>query len=103
MKKKEIFFEEYLTDEWSGDLEVVEVPLDEKPLLYVGLAAVLLGLLVGGRIFFLSSVRAEFYGKRAEANLGREERIAAPRGVIVDRYGKSLAENQTGFSALLHG
>lgn len=101
MRKPEIYFEESLSDDWSGDFEVKEVPLDHKPLFQVGVAIAFLGLIVAGRILFLGVAQAEFYGRRSEANLGKYERVAAPRGVITDRYGKVLAENKPVFSALL--
>lgn len=101
MRKPEIYFEEALSDDWSGDFEVKEVPLDHKPLLQVGIAIACLALIVVGRILFLGVAQAELYSRRSEANLGKYERMAAPRGVITDRYGEVLAENKPVFSALL--
>jgi penicillin-binding protein 2 len=98
---KEIFFEEALADEWSGDYDVQEVPLDEKPLYQVGIFILLLATVVLGRIFFLNWSNGAFYVNRAEANLGRYERVAAARGVITDRYGTVLAENKAVFSGYL--
>jgi penicillin-binding protein 2 len=98
---KEIFFEEALADEWSGDYDVQEVPLDEKPLYQVGIFILLLATVVLGRIFFLNWSNGAFYVDRAEANLGKYERVAAARGVITDRYGTVLAENKAVFSGYL--
>ncbi len=97
----EIIFEEALSDEWSQDLGVIEVPLDEQPLWYLGLIAGLLGLVIAGRLLFLGLGKSTFYEARAESNLFQFERVSAPRGPIVDRFGDVLAENQPVFSALL--
>lgn len=102
-KKKELFFEETLLDDWAKDLEVVEVPLEEKPLRWVAIMVVVLGAAVMGRALFLGTVRAGFYAERAEINLGKYERLPAPRGMIYDRFGKVLAENRRVFSVFLEG
>jgi penicillin-binding protein 2 len=99
--KKELFFEESLLDDWAGDLEVMEVPLGEKPLVYVGIAALVLGIIVAARALFLGTAKADFYTERAEINLGKYERLTAPRGIIKDRLGEVLAENKPVFSAFL--
>lgn len=100
-REKELFFEEFLLDDWAGDLEVMEVPIGERPLIWVSILALVLGAVVAGRILFLGAVRADFYVERAEINLGKYERITAPRGRILDRSGKVLAEVKQVFAAFL--
>ena len=102
MKKREIVFEESLSDEWSKDLDVIEVPLDERPFWYLGVAILLVALAVVGRIAFLSFARGGFYESRAAANQYQTTRLAAPRGPITDREGRVLAENRPVYSALLN-
>ncbi len=102
MKKREIVFEESLSDEWSKDLDVIEVPLDERPLWYLGGAILLVALAVLGRITFLTIARGEFYESRAAANQYQITHIPAPRGPITDREGRVLAENRPVYSALLN-
>jgi penicillin-binding protein 2 len=97
----EVVFEESLSDEWSKDLGVIEVPLDRRPLAYLAAILMFLGLLAAGRILYLGVARADFYGRRAAANLFDERRLPAPRGQITDRYGTVLADNRPTFSALL--
>lgn len=103
LRKPELIFEDALSDDWAEDLEVIEVPLNEKPLLLVGGAVLLLALLVAGRIFFLGVVRAGYYEERADLNSGKYERLTAPRGLITDREGVVLAENSPSFTAYLRG
>ncbi len=103
LRKPELIFEDALSDDWSEDLGIVEVPLNERPLILVGGAILLLALLVAGRIFFLGVVRAGYYEERADLNSGKYERLAAPRGLITDRDGVVLAENSPSFTAYLRG
>ncbi len=102
MTDQDLVFEESLSDDWAGDLEVVEVPLDDRPLAYVSLAVLLLGLLVGGRVLYLNTVKGALYRDRADTNAGKYERQAAPRGLVVDRNGDVLAENSAIYSAYLN-
>src|SRR5512141_581267 len=97
-KKREIIFEESLSDDWSRDLGVIEVPLDEQPLFWVGLAIVAVALAVIGRLAYLNIAQGSFYAARAEANLLQEKKVAAPRGLITDRFGVVLAENRPSFA-----
>ncbi len=100
-RRTEIIFEESLSDDWSGDLETIEVPLDNKPLLYVAVVVFALALAVAVRILFLGWIRADFYNQRVDVNLGKREIVVAPRGLISDRFGEVLADNTSVFSAYL--
>lgn len=100
-KRKELFFEESLLDDWAKDLEVVEVPIGERPIFWVGVITIILGAIIAGRVFVLGAVYSDFYTEKAEINLGKYERIAAPRGKILDRSGKVLAEVEQVFSVFL--
>lgn len=100
-KLKDIAFEESLSEDWTKDLDVVEVPLGNKPLSYLGVAILLVGLIIVSRIIYLSLFNGSFYSARADANLIQRERIPAPRGLITDRNGVVLAENKAAFTAVL--
>ena len=102
MKKKEaVAFEETISDDWAKDLEIVEVPLGNQPLFYLGAAIFLVGITVIFRLFYLNFYKGEFYKTRAQANLGQYEKIQAPRGLIYDKSGRVLAENKATFAAIL--
>lgn len=102
MTDREVVFEESLSDSWDEeDRGVKEVPLDDSPLVYVGVAISALAMLVLGQVIFLNVVRGNFYAPRAEANLGSSEYVNAPRGLITDRHGVIIAENRAVFSAFL--
>ena len=99
---KDIAFEEALGDDWSRDLDVIEVPIGTKPFFYLGVVLALLGAVLAGRIIYLNFFQAQLYVSRAEANLSRLQMIAAPRGLIYDRNGEILAGNTAAFSAVLN-
>ena len=45
--------------------------------------------------------QSEYYSAAAERNRVREVPILAPRGKIIDRYGRTIVDNYTSFTALL--
>lgn len=100
-REKDIAFEESLGDDWRKDLDIIEVPLGNKPLLYLGALIFLAGLIFVARIFYLDFYLGQFYVARAEANVNQYQQIPAPRGLIFDRNGAVLAENEASFAAFL--
>lgn len=69
---------------------------DARFAILAGLTALGFGLLVLG-VFRLQVLGYEEYARMAEANRVRLDVIRAPRGVIRDRYGRILADNQPSF------
>jgi len=100
-EKKYVALEESLEDEWAKDLDVVEVPIGNKPLVYLGIAVAMIGLVLLGRVLYLNLYLGKFYEARAQFNASEEERTPAPRGLIYDREGKVLADNEVTFAAFL--
>jgi penicillin-binding protein 2 len=101
-KKKDIFFEEALAEEWKDDINFFEVELSSGPLFYAGFLILILSLVVLGRIIFLNVVLGKNFQEQAQINSGQKEFILPPRGLIYDRNGKILAQNQIAFSAFLN-
>lgn len=93
--------EETLDEALSYNVDTAEVPLSNEPFFYLGLAVLALGLTVAAQIVFLGVFSGDFYRTRAQANLNEEKKVAAPRGLILDRFQKVLAENRPVFFALL--
>src|ERR1700689_1273437 len=60
------------------------------------LALVLL-LCVAGRLFYLQVVKYEYYSTLSQGNRIRTEPIPPSRGLILDRNGVVLADNQPAF------
>lgn len=64
------------------------------------IATVILGLaflVLGSRLWYLQVLKGEEFAKFSMENHIRVERIPAPRGRILDRYGKELVVNRTSF------
>jgi len=78
---------------------------DEKPS-HIRLTAVqyvVLGifLFLAYGLWRLQVSQSEYYSAAAERNRVREVPILAPRGKIIDRYGRTIVDNYTSFTALL--
>lgn len=102
MKNEELFLEDSLREDWSSELDTIEVPLEARPIRILGLCALLVGTIVAWRIISLNTEGSGKYTKRAFANLNAIERTIAPRGLILDREGKIIADNKVVFSISLN-
>src|SRR5690348_7442600 len=65
--------------------------------LVVGVIALLLFLVVAGRLVYLQVVNYSHFASLAEGNRLRAEPVQAPRGLIFDRNGVPLAENKPSY------
>ncbi len=100
-RHNDIPFEDSLNDDWSRDLNMVEVPLGNRPL--AALAIVVLGvvLAVFGKVAYLNVFKGAYYDARAADNAAQSVSAPAPRGIIYDAEGDPLAENKAVFTAEL--
>lgn len=76
---------------------------DDQKFLQFRINALLWGIVavfvfLAGSFWFVQGVQAEKYRGLAEANALREIEIPAKRGLIMDRHGKILADNQPAYS-----
>lgn len=55
-------------------------------------------LIVAGRLFNLQVVNGKQYLEKSERRLSRSVTVKAPRGEILDRYGRPLVTNRTSFA-----
>ncbi|MGH9516247.1 MAG: penicillin-binding protein 2 [Terriglobales bacterium] len=78
---------------------------DEKPSHFrlTAVQYVVLGifLFLAYGLWRLQVSQSEYYSAAAERNRVREVPILAPRGKILDRYGRTIVDNYTSFTALL--
>ena len=58
--KKELDFEHSILQERSEELEMLEFPLSQRVFLFLGIAALALGGIVGGRGFFFAVQKGDF-------------------------------------------
>ncbi len=61
----------------------------------------LLAALIGYKLVDLQVIKGKEYLAKSEAKLKSSQRIEAPRGNILDRYGRPLVTNELGFSVLI--
>jgi penicillin-binding protein 2 len=94
-------FEDSLNDDWSHDLNMVEVPLGNRPMRYLGIAVLVVTLAVLGRVVYLAGFQGTYYSARAEDNVAQAAETPAPRGIIYDREGDALVQNEAAFAAVL--
>lgn len=97
----DLALEDSLNDEWHRDLDVTEVPIGNRPFFYLGTAVFILVLAVILRIVYLNWADGSYYAARAADNVTQYKESPAPRGVIYDREGNTLAESRAAFAALL--
>ncbi len=101
-KKPEIPFEESLHDDWSHDFDMAEVPLGNRPLWILGLVVLIVCTAVFGRVAYLDLFNGKYFDARAADNASQSQRAPAPRGIIYDREGDALVENNAVFAAVLN-
>lgn len=104
MKRKrdvDVPFEESLNDDWSHDLNMVEVPIGNRPLFYLGIVVFAIALIVFGQVAYLNIVHHDYYAARAQDNVAMAKKTSAPRGIIYDSEGDPLAVNKAAFAAIL--
>ena len=72
-----------------------------RRLLVLGCVLLLCFGLAGGQLVQLQLVDGESYLRRSAEFLTTTSTVSAARGEILDRYGRPLVTNQTGFSLVL--
>lgn len=98
---KEIDFDEVISDTAASGLNALEQPL--RPFVFRGVifTTILAAIVFSTAVLLLAGVNHNRYLKRAEANINQEVPLIAPRGIITDRNGLPLLENQAIFSVFL--
>ncbi len=79
----------------------IELPFERKTLSFFWylIIIVLLGLV--GRVFYLDFFQGDYYAKISKGNSTRSITIKAPRGIILDKYGKILVRNIPSIDAIV--
>ena len=62
-------------------------------ILFAALAAAILLLVVGGRLFVLQVLKHDYYADLSQGNRVRLEPLPPDRGLMYDRHGLVIAEN----------
>lgn len=98
---QDLAFEDLSADELLTDLGFTQVAIRPRIFYSLGLFAILVIAVVCIRLILIGPVSYAEYRDRSLANLERREVDPAPRGVITDRYGTIVADNQPSFLAFL--
>jgi penicillin-binding protein 2 len=101
-KEPDIPFEDSLNDDWSRDLNMVEVPLGNRPLWALGAVVLVVVAIVFCRVAYLELFSGNYYAARALDNASQSQEAPAPRGIIYDSEGDALVENKAVFTAELN-
>ena len=94
----EISVDEVISDNWGSD-EMVEIALPEKTFSVISLLIIFVIIFECVRLYFIGPLGFQKYFALAEGNLNQKQVELAPRGLIVDRRGKVLADNQPSYFA----
>ncbi|MEX1014682.1 MAG: penicillin-binding transpeptidase domain-containing protein [Candidatus Paceibacterota bacterium] len=100
MDNKTPQLEDILVDKISED-ELLEVPLNKRVFtLFLSFLFIIVSV-VSIQFFNISIFNYDFYDKSASANFSRYEVERAPRGIINDRNGEPLLQNEPSFKTFL--
>ena len=85
----------------NEDADVLDDERDEINYRLLGSVTILLLMVLFGRIFFLQAIKGAEYRSLAEGNKLRVQYVLAPRGLLLDRYGKTIASNVPNFELVV--
>lgn len=100
-KKKQLDWEESALDSQS----VVEGLYDDQrvvpSLMWLKVFLVFMFMFLSGRVFYLQIIQGINFRELSDSNRIRSQTILAPRGLILDRYGLTLAQNTASFNLVV--
>lgn len=85
--------------DFLNDPEEVKEFLPRYKILYILIVAST--VLFVGRLWYLQVVKGTELREFSERNRIKEEKIGAPRGMVLDREGRVLVDNHPGFDAVI--
>jgi len=95
-------FDEVISDSISDEeFNIRETPLAPNISYAFLLVAVFFGLIFIGVTIFLAALENESYTAKSRSNINQDIPLIAPRGIIFDRNGDPLVENQAIFTVFL--
>ena len=100
MKSEEISFDEAIAQN-AREPYVIENPINSRIFAGVLIGVAIFALIAISRVAEIGIFKRAFYSVRAASNMNKEISIPAPRGIITDRYGELLVENELTFSAFI--
>jgi penicillin-binding protein 2 len=97
-KNRTLDWEESALDAQDSETEIFDSERSTYFLTWLWPLVILIFFTIFFRLFFLQIVKGESYRQVAENNRIRKQVILAPRGLIVDSFGKDVVENMAGFN-----
>jgi penicillin-binding protein 2 len=97
-KNKPLDWEESAVDSESSVEGIHDSDRQPPRLFWLGALLLLAFLTLSGRIFYLQIVQGKGFRALSDDNRVRSQTILAPRGLIVDRNGQTLAQNTASFN-----
>ncbi|MEJ0021277.1 MAG: penicillin-binding protein 2 [Candidatus Doudnabacteria bacterium] len=94
---KNLAFEEAFMDLQNEDADGLDDEREELNYRVLGTVAIFCLIALFGRIFYLEAVKGAEYKALAEGNKLRVQYVLAPRGLLLDQYGKLIAGNVPNF------
>jgi penicillin-binding protein 2 len=94
---KNLSFEEAYIGMQSPDAEVMEDDREEINYRALGVVILICLTFLSVRLFFLQGIKGSQYQALAEGNKLRTQFLLAPRGLLQDRYGKTIVGNSPSF------
>lgn len=79
----------------------IEWMLNRRPARHFFLAVVGILVILAGRLAYLNVWKGEYYAQVAESNSLRSILLAAPRGIISDRFGEPLVKNAPSLDSIV--
>lgn len=99
--KKGIEIEDSILTVTQNEKAQLETPFEKKRLTIVWRLIILFIIFLGGRVFYMEFFKGDYYFDVAKNNRIRQIIIKAPRGVIMDKFGKTLAGNAPSIDAVI--
>ena len=75
--------------------------MKSKRYIFINIILFAVGVVFAFKLINLQVVRGEYYREKSDARTTRMVELIAPRGEILDRYGKSIVKNRTGYSVYI--
>jgi len=101
-RHREIFFDEIVPDAVGSRFDSLEKPLRFGIFYFVYFILLFAVVFTISRLLYLNQFLGTLYVRRSLANVTREVLTPAPRGIIVDRFGEPLVENEPSFSVFIN-
>lgn len=100
MPKRPIDFEDLLTD-FVREEDLLEVPIRDRTFSVFFACTAIVAAVIFLQVLYLGTIRHNFYAVRALANASDTTITPSPRGVILDRFGEPLVQNDSSVNVFL--